>query len=357
MKLVEAFTAVANDGGWLGGVALAAWALACLVPVVALGTKRRSVVWVATATVGLGWLASMAPVSALCSRMMHFDAAPWGWRELGLSLAYLHAGGASLTLGTTFTALAFARVTSPLAALPWAALVIAAVGATLYPRAFFEAYGWFGSRPSLSSVVDRGLPVLSGAKEAVLVLGVATAAVAWTRASAWTPRAGEAIAWLVVGVAAFVLTRGHAHDAAHPLPSHETAIDDVETPFPEGRTCRRPARSFDGMIHTARFGGGLELDGVPVDDLDARLGELRREWSVRHPAEPIQMPLQLLDRPRPEDLPVLRALAAAGFEPPELETVRRFQVHTATRGVVDLAERCGLPWPPDEGGSASRGSR
>lgn len=343
--VLQALDALAHAEGWLGKVALGAWAVACLVACVALATKRASVLWAAVTTLAIAWLAMLAPIAVICDRMIHADPSEVRWGQFGLSLGYLHAGGAALTIATLLTAAAAARRQGPTAMLPWLPLGVAAVGAALFPRSFFQPYASIGTAISITEMIELSGAVVQHVREAVVGVGIgAVVLVGWRESRA--PHPAEALGWLLVGTGAFLATRGHAHDATHPLPPHERALDDLSVPHPEGATCQRPQRFFGTRHHTVRFEGGLRIDREAVTDLQARVFDMRVEHLRDHPGEQFDVVLRFLDRPSAEDAPTLRALANAGFPAPELLTIRRFDVHTATAGTITLEESCAAPWAP-----------
>jgi hypothetical protein len=195
---------------------------------------------------------------------------------------------------------------------------------------------------------------------AAAVLGAALQVVA----ALWTARRGRPVAnstlagaalLFVVGLAGFVATRGHAHDAALPvIPGGDFAVPDL---------ARAP------LIHGCARGANLDLapTGLPVIDLHQ--GSLKIDWRTVEPRElrellaarrettrlihpdakpPEALGLLLADAndPAPALAPVLRALdkvAAPGSPGLALAARDERVLDTRTLGRLHFDVACVLP--------------
>lgn len=159
------------------------------------------------------------------------------------------------------------------------------------------------------------------------VLGAGAVALAFTlalalRGEARAPRSTPiAIAVAILGALAFVLTRGHHHDARHPLDPHGLSSFAGESllPHPTDEPCEPPF-----------FGRFVDLEGTDEAELHAIRGTVLEETAL------VSRPPSAEGRQRAE---------AAGFRKVRLVTKRTWSMSTATRGDVTLSEPCASTVP------------
>lgn len=347
--MLDALEHLFEHGGWLAQVALAAWALALVVPIVALfGPRSRSLAMACVAVLLVAWLASVAMQvdlhdAILTERVVEGSHVSF-WIHLQTHFATLRIGGGALLLATFLSGIVVARERRAATALvPFVLLGLAALVMNLYPLDFLERHGWsvvvqdfdvaFERRHEQFASIRAGLWLVVAIGGGLAVSYRLRNLPMMDRSPA---RAFVPVAMLLGGAMAFVVSRGHAHDAAHPLPPHDPPLLNARVPHPEGIAC---GRFLDAPRVRLIDGGRLD------SDLGGDAMALRRAISVLHPAEPrtSHRRLVLYEPPTDSDADALAELAQHGFDDLHLLTLHTRRVVTATRGEIELHRVCTIP--------------
>lgn len=357
-QLVGAVDALLEHGGWLARIALAAWAIALVMPLVALIAPRsRGVAVASLLTLGTAWLASVAMQvhlhdAILSGRVVEGSHTSF-WVHVQTHFATLVVGGIALLLATSLSGAVVVRERRTTTALvPFAPLVLAAIAMISFPLDFVEMHGRRVFVQDFDAVFERRHAALGWFRGGVwLAAAAGSLIVVWRRrlrTSPPSPALGP-VTVLVVGALAFVLSRGHAHDAAHPLPPHDFGVfvdRDVDTPkpnvpHPADVACRGLASDAYWRLPRARLGGGVHVEGDGPSDL----ASLRR-WvdalAAMYGPDDRRPTRSMLLYQRPTEADVAE-LARHGFHELHLLTLRTERVLTATRGALDLQHVCTIP--------------
>ena len=242
--------------------------------------------------------------------------------------------------------------------LPLAA-VVGLVGASLLRySAEIEGLPWLEGTPPADryrSIVATGAPLSQGGIALVVVAALAAAAIliltrrdALARIAPRDLRASAGV--LALGLSAFVLTRGMAHDARHPLPLWEPdggfrGLWSYVNTLPHGEHCRidfrdAPMLRFDENGSTL---DGVRVSGQAIDGFRELLVNWRELWKQETPNRPFP---GILAATIPADLPMSRvrpfieAAREAGY--PQLDLFEGLPARTfATRtmGVLEYSPR------------------
>lgn len=357
-QLVGAVDALLEHGGWLAHIALAAWAIALVMPLVALIAPRsRGVAVASLLTLGTAWLASVAMQvhlhdAILSGRVVEGSHTSF-WVHVQTHFATLVVGGIALVLATSLSGAVVVRERRTATALvPFVPLAIAAIAMILFPLDFVEMHGRRVFVQDFDAVFERRHAELGWFRGAVwLAAAMGSLVVVWRRRPRSSPpsHALLSMAVLVVGAAAFFVSRGHAHDAAHPLPPHDFGVfvdRDGDTPkpsvpHPANLTCRGLPYDAFWRMPRARLGNGVHVEGDGPTDLASLRGSIDALAAMDRPDDrrPIRSML-LYERPTEADV---AQLARHGFHELHLLTVRTERVITATRGALDLQQVCTIP--------------
>lgn len=356
-QLVGAVDALLEHGGWLARIALAAWAIALVMPLVALIVPRsRGVAVASLLTLGTAWLASVAMQvhlhdAILSGRVVEGSHTSF-WVHVQTHFATLVVGGIALLLATSLSGAVVVRERRTAAALvPFAPLVLAAIAMISFPLDFVEMHGRRVFVQDFDAVFERRHAALGWFRGGVwLAAAAGSLIVVWRRRLRTSPRSPALpVTVLVVGAVAFVLSRGHAHDAAHPLPPHDFGVfvdRDVDTPkpsvpHPADVACRGLASDAYWRLPRARLGSGVHVEGDGPSDL----ASLRR-WvdalAAMDGPDDRRATRSMLLYQRPTEAEVAE-LARHGFHELHLLTLRTERVLTATRGALDLQHVCTIP--------------
>ncbi|MCB9614026.1 MAG: hypothetical protein H6722_16420 [Sandaracinus sp.] len=173
----------------------------------------------------------------------------------------------------------------------------------------------------------------------VLSAIVAVLAAAWPAQKVVSPWLASAL--LVVGAAAFVVTRPHHDDAGRPL-ARAAWVAEASATLPPGELCVPPRSGV-----TLSFRNGLRRSGnvVSREDVLADVGEMPRGSRSRR--------VRLLDPPAPEEAAWLETWRHEVSEVVLLRDRTR-RIWTATRGWIERHDLCETPWPLE---TAPRDSR
>lgn len=359
-QLAGAVDALLEHGGWLARIALAAWAIALVMPLVALIAPRsRSVVVASLVTLGTAWLASVAMQvhlhdAFLSGRVVEGSHTSF-WVHVHTHFATLVVGGLALLLATSLSAAVVARERRTATALvPFAPLVLAAIAMILFPLDFVEMHGRRVFVQDFDAVFERRHVDLGWLRGGVwLTTAIGSVVLVWRRRlrSRRPSHALSALAVLLLGAMVFVGSRDHAHDAAHPLPPHDFGVFvdvDVEAakpsiPHPADVACRGLSHDAFWRFPRARLADGVQVVSHPLT-APGGLASLRRSidsFATLHPDDPLSTRVMLLyQHPTESDV---AELARHGFDELHLLTLQTHRVVTATHGELELHRICTAP--------------
>lgn len=351
--MLDALEHLFEHGGWLAQVALAAWALALVVPIVTLfGPRSRSLAIACVAVLVVAWLASGAMQvdlhDAILSERVVEGSHLSFWVHVQTHFATLRIGGGALLLATSLSGVVVARERRAATALvPFVLLGLAALVMILYPLDFLERHGWgvvvqdvaFERRHEQFASIRVGLWLVAAIGGGLAVSYRLRNLPTMNRSPA---RAFVPVAMLLGGAMAFVVSRGHAHDAAHPLPPHDLGLlgsldREVGIPHPDAVGCGRLLQ-----VPRARLKNGVHVSDYWANDLPS----LRRAVDALDPGDPlapVRRQMLLYQPPTERDADALAELARHGFDDLHLLTLRTRRVVTATRGELELHRVCTIP--------------
>lgn len=349
--MLDALEHLFEHGGWLAQVALAAWALALVVPVFALlGPRSRSLAFACVAVLVVAWLASVAMQVDLHHAILWERVRPRQfWIHLHAHFATLRIGGGALLLATCLSGVVVARERRAATALaPFVLLAFAALVMVLYPLDFLD--GWGDVVQDFDVAFERRHEQFASIRAGLWLVAAIGGGLAVSYRLRNLPmtdhrspvRVFVPIAMLLGGAMAFFVSRGHAHDAAHPLPPHHLGLlgsldREVGVPHPDGVAC---GPRLEAPL--ARLKNGVHVSDYWANDLPS----LRRALDTLDPGDPLALVrrwMLLYQPPTERDADALAELARHGFDDLHLLTLHTRRVVTATRGEIELHQVCTIP--------------
>lgn len=226
-------------------------------------------------------------------------------------------------------------------------------------RSFTVNPEWMLPERRYEAIVHLGDPLVHGRWALIFVALVAAAAILLAargeRRPAASPRETSAAAGLfVLGLVAFALTRGAAHDALHPLPFWEGSAagwldPDTVAALPPGESCVPGAQDYPilelGGDGRARVNGGPWGDAA---QLLKKLEDMKQLWSQVQPRKrfPGHLGAAIPEKaPIAAVAPLFEAAHTAGYDDLEvIEALPRRTYVTRTLGEITYRPRvCHVP--------------